>query len=81
MTEQRQDRAHGNGRGGAVDQTFAKILGERWRASGEGIYTLVEDDDPETEPIDDPEAGRARPEFPGYEDLPPVRRWLRRGRE
>jgi hypothetical protein len=76
MTESHQDRAAGNERLSAMDETFASILGDRWQTSGDGIYRLSDDREPE--PIDDVEAHRARPESPDRAALLPLRRWLRR---
>jgi hypothetical protein len=71
-----QDRAAGNERLSVVDVTFASILGDRWQTSGDGIYRLA--DERESEPIDEVEAHRARPESSDHADLLPLRRWLRR---
>ena len=76
MTESPQDRAAGNGSVGIADQTFAGILGDRWQTSGDGIYRLADDADPEQ--LDDVDAHLAR-----LESSPatrPVRGWLRRTR-
>jgi hypothetical protein len=59
-----------------VDVTFASILGDRWETSGDGIYRLSDDREPE--PIDEVEAHRARPESSERGELLPLRRWLRR---
>jgi len=76
MAESHQDRAAGNERLSAMDETFASILGDRWQSSGDGIYRLADNSEPE--PIDDVEAHRARPKSSDHADLRPLRRWLRR---
>jgi hypothetical protein len=78
MTESHQDRAAGNERLAAADQRFAAILGDRWQTSGDGIYRLADDTEPES--VDDVETHRARaqPESFDRPDVAPLRRWLRR---
>ena len=70
MTEFHQDRGAANGSVGTADETFAGILGDRWQTSGDGIYRLAGDADPES--LDDVHAHQSRPE------PSPVRRFLRR---
>ncbi len=74
MTESHQDRGAASGSVGTADETFAGILGDRWQTSGDGIYRLADDVDPE--PLDDVNAHLARSESLAV--LRPVRRWLRR---
>jgi hypothetical protein len=75
MTESHQDRAAGNELN-AVDETFAGILGDRWQTSGDGIYRLADEREPES--VDEVEAHRAESESSDHADLLPLRRWLRR---
>jgi hypothetical protein len=67
------------------DESFAKLLGERWRTTGDGIYRLVEDtveaaEDaaPDDELGDEGEPSRQGEQ--GRESDQPARRrrWLKR---
>jgi hypothetical protein len=76
MTESNQKQPEGNDPTAVADQTFAGILGERWRTSGDGIYTLVDEGDAES--ADDVEAHGAWSEEPGDAARHPARRRRRR---
>jgi hypothetical protein len=52
MAEDRHDGVRGTRDSDAADGTFARLLGESWQTSGDGIYRLAENDRQLSEDLD-----------------------------
>jgi len=83
MTRDPRNGTHENDEKGH-DESFSKLLGERWQTSGDGIYRLVEDtiesaedaapEEELSDAIDPSRQGDRREDEP----QPVRRRWLKR---